>query len=71
MAQGASAAIGIETSIQQPGPPGKSLGHDAPHAQLELRWFWSITMIGARHAGIQTHGHAATLEQAKPKLHTK
>jgi hypothetical protein len=34
----------------------------------ELRWYWSITMIGARHAGIQTDGHSPTLEQAQAEL---
>ena len=33
-----------------------------------LRWFWSITMIGARHTGIRTDGCTATLEQAKAEL---
>jgi len=36
----------------------------------ELRWFWSITMIGVRHAGIQTDGHSPTLEQAQAELQT-
>ena len=33
-----------------------------------LRWFWSITMIGARHTGIRTDGCTPTLEQAKAEL---
>ena len=33
--------------------------------QPELRWFWSITIIGARHAGIRTSGRAPTLEEAQ------
>ena len=33
-----------------------------------LRWFWSITMIGARHTRIRTDGCTATLEQAKAEL---
>jgi hypothetical protein len=33
-----------------------------------LRWFWSITMIGARHTGIRTDGCTPTLKQAKAEL---
>jgi hypothetical protein len=33
-----------------------------------LRWFWSITMIGARHKGIRTDGCTPTLKQAKAEL---
>jgi hypothetical protein len=33
-----------------------------------LRWFWSITMFGARNAGIRTDGCAPTLEQAKAEF---
>jgi hypothetical protein len=33
-----------------------------------LRWFWSITMIGARHTGIRTDGCTPTLDQAKAEL---
>ena len=33
-----------------------------------LRWFWSITMVGARNADIRTDGCAPTLEQAKAEL---
>jgi hypothetical protein len=31
----------------------------------ELRWYWSIIVIGAHQAGIKTSGRAATLEAAK------
>jgi hypothetical protein len=33
-----------------------------------LRWFWSISMIGARHTGIRADGCTPTLEQAKAEL---
>jgi hypothetical protein len=33
-----------------------------------LRWFWSITMIDARHTGIRTDGCTPTLKQAKAEL---
>ena len=36
----------------------------------ELRWFWSITVIGAHQAGIRTNGRAATLEEAKAQFET-
>jgi hypothetical protein len=31
-------------------------------------WFWSISMIGARHTGIRTDGCTPTLKQAKVEL---
>jgi hypothetical protein len=31
----------------------------------ELRWYWSIIMIGAHRAGIKTSGRAPTIEAAK------
>jgi hypothetical protein len=31
----------------------------------ELRWYWSILVIGAHQAGIKTSGRAATIEAAK------
>jgi len=31
----------------------------------ELRWFWSIIVIGAHEAGIETSGRARTIEAAK------
>jgi hypothetical protein len=37
-------------------------------AKPDRRWLWSITVIGALHAGIRTHGYAATLKEAKANL---
>ena len=31
----------------------------------ELRWYWSVLVIGAHQAGIDTSGRAATMEAAK------
>jgi hypothetical protein len=40
------------------------------HALPELRWYWSLTLLGAGHAGIQHNGREPTLEQAKAQLQT-
>jgi hypothetical protein len=46
---------------------GRAVGRicEDRHSQPELRWFWFITMLGTRHAGIKTEGRASTLEEAK------
>jgi hypothetical protein len=36
----------------------------------ELRWFWSIIVLGAHQAGIRTNGRAATFEEAKEQFET-
>ena len=36
----------------------------------ELRWYWSIIVIGAHQAGIRTNGRAATIEEAKAQFQT-
>ncbi len=36
----------------------------------ELRWYWSIIVIGAHQAGIRTNGRAATLGGAKAQFET-
>ena len=45
---------------------GRPVEHRA--TRPALRWFWSITMIGARHKGIRTDGCTPTLKQAKAEL---
>ena len=40
-----------------------------PHAAAaDAAWFWSIIVIGARHAGIKTDGRAATFYDAKAQF---
>jgi hypothetical protein len=41
---------------------GREVGrlHENPYDPPELRWFWSIIVIGAHQAGIRTNGRAAT-----------
>lgn len=34
----------------------------------ELRWYWSIIVVRANHAGIKTSGRAATFETAKAEF---
>jgi hypothetical protein len=38
---------------------GREVGrlHENPYDPPELRWFWSIIVIGAHQAGIRTNGH--------------
>jgi hypothetical protein len=47
---------------------GREVGriYEDPHASQS--WFWSIIVIGARHAGIETSGRAATIEEAKEQF---
>jgi hypothetical protein len=44
--------------------------HEDPYDPPELRWLWSIIVIGAHQAGIRTNGRAATLEEAKAQFQT-
>jgi hypothetical protein len=50
---------------------GRAIGriYEERAALPDLRWFWCITIIGARHAGIRTDGRVATLDEAKAQLH--
>ena len=36
----------------------------------DLRWYWSVLVIGAHQAGIKTNGRAATFEEAKAAFQT-
>jgi hypothetical protein len=49
---------------------GRAIGriYEDRTTRPELRWFWSITMTGARQAGIRADGCTPTLEQAKAEL---
>jgi hypothetical protein len=49
---------------------GREVGrlHENPYDPPELRWFWSIIVIGAHQAGIRTNGRAPTLEEAKAQF---
>jgi hypothetical protein len=46
---------------------GREVGrlYEDQYTPPDMRWYWSILVIGAHQAGIKTSGHAATLEQAK------
>jgi hypothetical protein len=50
---------------------GRSIGRiyeiRAP-TRPDLLWFWSITLIGARRAGIRTNGRTKTFEDAKAEF---
>ena len=41
------------------------------HALPELHWYWSLTNLGACHAGIPTSGRAPTLDEAKAQFQAK
>jgi hypothetical protein len=44
---------------------GRSIGRIFQRDTVpELRWFWSLTTIGAYQPGIHTHGRASTIEAA-------
>jgi len=49
---------------------GRPIGriYEDRHALPELRWYWSLTVLGAGHAGIPHNGRVPTLEQAKAEL---
>ena len=49
---------------------GRPIGriYDDRHALPELRWYWSLTLLGAGHAGIPHNGRVPTLEEAKAQL---
>ena len=49
---------------------GREVGrlYEDRHTPPEVRWFWSIIVIGAHQAGIKTSGRAATLEDAKAQF---
>jgi hypothetical protein len=38
------------------------------NSKSALRWYWSLTVLGAGHAGIPKSGRAPTLEEAKTEL---
>jgi len=46
---------------------GRPIGriYEDRHTLPELRWFWSLTVLGAGHARIPYNGRVPTLEQAK------
>jgi hypothetical protein len=46
---------------------GRIYGDRTP-AAADAAWFWSIIVIGARHAGIKTDGRAATFYDAKAQF---
>ena len=39
------------------------------HSLPELRWFWSLTVIGAHAAGIRDERACPTLEDAQAQFH--
>ena len=45
---------------------GRAIGriYEEGAAPPNLGWYWCITVIGARHAGIRTDGRVATLDEA-------
>jgi hypothetical protein len=49
---------------------GREVGrlHENPYVPPELRWLWSIIVIGAHQAGIRTNGRTAALEEAKEQF---
>ena len=47
---------------------GRIYGDRTP-AAADAAWFWSIIVIGARHAGIKTDGRAATFYDVKAQFH--
>jgi hypothetical protein len=49
---------------------GRAIGriYEERAAPPNLRWYWCITIIGARHVGIRTDGRAATFEAAKAQF---
>ena len=49
---------------------GREIGrlYEDRSALPELRWYWSIIVIGAHQAGIRTNGRAATIEEAKAQF---
>jgi hypothetical protein len=49
---------------------GREVGrmHEDPYAPPDIRWFWSIIVIGAHQAGIRTNGRTATFEEAKEQF---
>ncbi len=51
---------------------GRDIGriYEDRHTLPELRWYWSITILGACHAGISTSGRAPTLGEAKAQFQT-
>jgi hypothetical protein len=50
---------------------GRPIGriYEDRHALPELRWYWSITVLGAWQSG-PTSGRVPTLEEAKAQLQT-
>jgi len=51
---------------------GREVGrlYEDRHTPPRLRWYWSITVIGAHQARIKTNGRAATFEEAKASFQT-
>jgi len=49
---------------------GRAIGriYEERAAPPNLRWYWCIAIIGARHAVIRTDGRAATFEAAKAQF---
>jgi hypothetical protein len=48
---------------------GRPIGriYEDRHALPDLRWYWSLTVLGAAHAGANS-GRAPTLDEAKAQL---
>jgi hypothetical protein len=49
---------------------GREVGrmYEDRYVPPDIRWFWSIIVIGAHQAGIRTNGRTATLEEAKEQF---
>ena len=52
----------LDAIVYDDGRPIGRISEDRQH------WFWTLTVFGARHAGIATTGQASSLEQAKAEL---
>jgi hypothetical protein len=49
---------------------GRKIGriYEDRNALPELRWYWSLTVLGACHVEIPTSGRAPTLDEAKAQF---